>query len=61
MITRGAAGRHRVRVLQGITWYGRYTFGTVIGRMSGGMTAVGGHPLAIGRTVFMAQSGMTFS
>lgn len=60
MTTWGAAGRRRIRVLQGVAWYGRHALGAVVRRMSGRMTTIGGHPLAVGRAVLVAESGMTF-
>lgn len=60
IITWGTTRWYRIRVLQGIARYGRYAFGSVFRRMSGGMTTVGGHSLAVRRTVLVAKSGMTF-
>lgn len=59
-ITWSAAGRHRIRVLQGIARYGRHTLGTIFRGMSGGVTTVSGHSLTVGRTVLMTKPGMAF-
>lgn len=59
-ITWRAAGRHRIRVLQGVTGYRRHALGAVFGGVSGGVSAVGGHSLAVGRAVLVTEPRMAF-